>query len=57
MGCPETGKHAGVVGGVVGKIQEGVVTLFAFLFPMTPYFVLNSSTKFTKHLSQDTRLP
>ena len=27
MGCPGTGKHAGVVGGVVGKIQEGVVTL------------------------------
>ena len=26
MGCLETGKHVGVVGGVVGRIQEGVVT-------------------------------
>ena len=26
MGCPGTGKHAGVVREVVGKIQEGVVT-------------------------------
>ena len=25
MGCPGTGKHAEAVGGVMGKIQEGVV--------------------------------
>ena len=46
MGCPETGKHAGVVGGVVGKIQEGVVTPMGYCEDSLFYTFGQSSTAF-----------